>query len=101
MIEEPFGPVAPVASFSSMDEIIERANSLPFGLASYAFTSNPRTSQILKSEIESGMLAINSMHIHSVETPFGGLKHSGYGYEGSIEGLEAFLVTKYSSEIYN
>lgn len=100
MIEEPFGPVAPSASFSSIDEIIERANSLPFGLASYAFTRNPRTSQILKSEIESGMLAINSMHIHSVETPFGGLKHSGYGYEGSIEGLEAFLVTKYSSEIY-
>ena len=100
MIEEPFGPVAPSASFSSIDEIIERANSLPFGLAAYAFTSNPRTSQILKSEIESGMLAINSMHIHSVETPFGGLKHSGYGYEGSIEGLEAFLVTKYSSEIY-
>ena len=100
MIEEPFGPVAPSASFSSIDEIIERANSLPFGLASYAFTSNPRTSQILKSEIESGMLAVNSMHIHSVETPFGGLKHSGYGYEGSIEGLEAFLVTKYSSEIY-
>ena len=100
MIEEPFGPVAPSASFSSIDEIIERANSLPFGLASYAFTGNPRTSQILKSEIESGMLAINSMHIHSVETPFGGLKHSGYGYEGSIEGLEAFLVTKYSSEIY-
>ena len=92
--------MAPSASFSSIDEIIERANSLPFGLASYAFTSNPRTSQILKSEIESGMLAINSMHIHSVETPFGGLKHSGYGYEGSIEGLEAFLVTKYSSEIY-
>ena len=80
--------------------IRDRANSLPFGLASYAFTRNPRTSQILKSEIESGMLAINSMHIHSVETPFGGLKHSGYGYEGSIEGLEAFLVTKYSSEIY-
>lgn len=101
MIEEPFGPVAPVASFSSIEEIIERANSLPFGLASYAFTRNPRTSQILKSEIEFGMLAINSMHIHSVETPFGGLKHSGYGYEGSIEGLEAFLVTKYSSEIYN
>jgi len=47
------------------------------------------------------MLAINSMHVHSVETPFGGLKHSGYGYEGSIEGLEAFLVTKYSSEIYS
>ena len=100
MTEEPFGPVVPTASFASLDEVVSRANSLPFGLAAYAFTSNPKTSRILKSEIESGMLAINSMHIHSVETPFGGLKHSGYGYEGSIEGLEAFLVTKYSSEIY-
>lgn len=101
MIEEPFGPIAPTATFTSLDEVIDRSNSLPFGLASYAFTSNPKTSRILKTEIESGMLAINSMHVHSVETPFGGLKHSGYGYEGSIEGLEAFLVTKYSSEIYS
>jgi succinate-semialdehyde dehydrogenase/glutarate-semialdehyde dehydrogenase len=101
MTEEPFGPIAPTAAFTSIDEVIDRANSLPFGLASYAFTTNPKTSRILKTEIESGMLAINSMHVHSVETPFGGLKHSGYGYEGSIEGLEAFLVTKYSSEIYS
>ena len=100
MSEEPFGPIVPTTSFASIDEVIDRANSLPFGLAAYAFTSSPKTSRILKSEIESGMLAINSMHVHSVETPFGGLKHSGYGYEGSIEGLEAFLVTKYSSEIY-
>ncbi len=100
MTEEPFGPVVPITSFESLDEVISRANSLPFGLAAYAFTSSPKTSRILKSEIETGMLAINSMHVHSVETPFGGLKHSGYGYEGSIEGLEAFLVTKYSSEIY-
>ena len=101
MRDEPFGPIAPTATFKSIDEVIERANSLPFGLAAYAFTSNPKTSQTLKAEIETGMLAINSMHVHSVETPFGGLKHSGYGYEGSIEGLEAFLVTKYSSEIYS
>ena len=100
MNDEPFGPIVPTTSFASIDEVINRANSLPFGLAAYAFTSSPKTSRILKSEIESGMLAINSMHVHSVETPFGGLKHSGYGYEGSIEGLEAFLVTKYSSEIY-
>jgi len=101
MTEEPFGPIAPAASFSSIDEVINRANSLPFGLAAYAFTSSPKTAGVLKTEIETGMLAINSLHVHSVETPFGGLKFSGYGYEGGIEGLEVFLATKYSSEIYS
>ena len=101
MTEEPFGPIAPTASFSSIDEVIDRANSLPFGLAAYAFTSSPKTAGVLKTEIETGMLAINSLHVHSVETPFGGLKFSGYGYEGGIEGLEVFLATKYSSEIYS
>ena len=101
MTEEPFGPIAPTASFSSIDEVINRANRLPFGLAAYAFTSSPKTAGVLKTEIETGMLAINSLHVHSVETPFGGLKFSGYGYEGGIEGLEVFLATKYSSEIYS
>ena len=100
MMEEPFGPIAPTTGFASLDEIVDRANSLPFGLAAYAFTGSPKTAGILKTEIETGMLAINSLHIHSVETPFGGLKSSGYGYEGGIEGLDAFLATKYSSEIY-
>ena len=81
-------------------EVIERANSLPFGLAAYGFSTNPKTVAALKSEIETGMLAINSMHVHSVETPFGGVKHSGYGSEGGTEGLDAFLTVKYSSEIY-
>ena len=100
MTEEPFGPIAPTATFASLDEVIDRANSLPFGLAAYAFTGSPKTAGVLKTEIESGMLALNSLHIHSVETPFGGLKNSGYGYEGGIEGLDAFLATKYSSEVY-
>ncbi len=101
MNEEPFGPIAPTARFSSLDEVIERANSLPFGLAAYAFTGSAKTAGVLKQEIETGMLAVNSLHVHSVETPFGGLKFSGYGYEGGIEGLEVFLATRYSSEIYN
>ena len=100
MTEEPFGPIAPTTTFKTLDEVIIRSNSLPFGLAAYAFTQSPKTARLLKTEIESGMLAINSLHIHSVETPFGGLKHSGYGYEGGIEGVEAFLATKYSSEIF-
>ena len=100
MIEEPFGPIAPTSRFSSLEEVIYRANSLPFGLAAYAFTRSAKTAGILKKEIEAGMLAINSLHVHSVETPFGGLKFSGYGHEGGIEGLEVFLATRYSSEIY-
>jgi succinate-semialdehyde dehydrogenase/glutarate-semialdehyde dehydrogenase len=100
MVEEPFGPIAPTTSFASLDEVIDRANSLPFGLAAYAFTNNPRTVGALKAEIETGMLAINSLHVHSVETPFGGVKHSGYGSEGGFEGLDVFLAIKYSSEVY-
>ena len=101
MTEEPFGPIAPTARFSSLEEVIHRANSLPFGLAAYAFTGSAKTAGVLKQEIEAGMLAVNSLHVHSVETPFGGLKFSGYGYEGGIEGLEVFLATRYSSEIYD
>ena len=100
MTEEPFGPIAPTARFSSLEEVIHLANSLPFGLAAYAFTGSAKTAGVLKQEIEAGMLAINSLHVHSVETPFGGLKFSGYGHEGGIEGLEVFLATRYSSEIY-
>ena len=100
MTEEPFGPIAPTARFTSLDEVIERANSLQFGLAAYVFTGSAKTAGVLKQEIETGMLAINSLHVHSVETPFGGLKFSGYGYEGGIEGLEVFLATRYSSETY-
>jgi len=100
MIEEPFGPIAPTAVFANIDEVIARANSLPFGLAAYAFTNSAKTVGILKTEIETGMLAVNSLHVHSVETPFGGLKFSGYGHEGGSEGLDAFLATRYSSEIY-
>lgn len=101
MSEEPFGPVAPTARFSSLDEVIDRANSLDFGLAAYAFTGSAKTAGVLKQEIETGMLAINSLHVHSVETPFGGLKASGYGHEGGIEGLEAYLAARYSSEVYS
>lgn len=100
MTEEPFGPIAPTAVFANIDEVIARANSLPFGLAAYAFTNSAKTVGILKTEIETGMLAVNSLHVHSVETPFGGLKFSGYGHEGGSEGLDAFLATRYSSEIY-
>ena len=100
MNEEPFGPLLPIDSFKSVDEVIDRANRLDFGLASYAFTNNPKIVNSLKSEIQAGLLAVNSSVVSTPETPFGGVKHSGYGSEGGVEGLDAFLVTRFISETY-
>ncbi|MEM5500417.1 NAD-dependent succinate-semialdehyde dehydrogenase [Ahrensia kielensis] len=94
MNEEPFGPVAAVSRFVSTDEILTEANRLPFGLAAYAFTSNPAITDMLADDLQSGMLAINSLQVAAPETPFGGIQDSGYGSEGGIEGLDAFMQTR-------
>ena len=99
MIDEPFGPVAPLNSFSDEDEIIDRANALPFGLAAYAYTDNKYLARKLTNNLQSGMVAINSQIVSTPETPFGGIKESGYGSEGGIEGLQAYLKTKFVSEM--
>jgi succinate-semialdehyde dehydrogenase / glutarate-semialdehyde dehydrogenase len=98
MTEEPFGPVAPVVSFKTFDEVVERANSLPYGLAAYAFTSSSATANAIGDAIQSGMIGINSVAVSTPETPFGGVKESGYGSEGGIEGLQAYLNTKFISQ---
>ena len=100
MNEEPFGPLLPIDTFNSVDEVIDRANRLDFGLASYAFSNDPKIVNFLKSEIQAGLLAVNSTVVSTPETPFGGIKQSGYGSEGGIEGLDAFLVTRFISESY-
>src|ERR1700730_10287424 len=94
MTVEPFGPIAPVVTFKTFDEVVERANSLPYGLAAYAFTSSGATATAIGDALESGMVGVNSIAISSPETPFGGVKESGYGHEGGIEGLEAYTVRK-------
>ncbi len=99
MNEEPFGPLAPMAPFKSEDEVIERANRLEFGLASYAFTSSGERATRLADAIDAGLLGINHLGVAMPETPFGGVKESGYGSEGGIEGLEAFLRTKFVTEM--
>jgi len=99
MTEEPFGPVAPVVAFKSFDEVVERANSLPFGLASYAFTSSAQTATLIGDALQSGMVGVNSIAISTPETPFGGIKESGYGSEGGLEGLQAYLNTKFISQM--
>ena len=95
MNEEPFGPVAPMTPFSDFDSAIEEANRLDYGLASYAYTSSAETAEKLGSQIESGMVSINHHGIALIETPFGGVKDSGYGSEGGQEGIEGYMNTKF------
>ncbi|RJG22061.1 NAD-dependent succinate-semialdehyde dehydrogenase [Massilia cavernae] len=98
MSEEPFGPLALIIPFASEEQAIAQANALPFGLAAYAFTSNADRITRLADHIESGMLGINTFLIASAETPFGGVKDSGYGAEGGTEGLDAYLTSKYVAQ---
>ncbi|MBX9773789.1 MAG: NAD-dependent succinate-semialdehyde dehydrogenase [Xanthobacteraceae bacterium] len=98
MTEEPFGPIAPIVTFKTFDEVVARANALPFGLAAYAFTSSVSTATAIGDALESGMVGVNSVAISTPETPFGGVKESGYGSEGGVEGLEAYTVTKFISQ---
>ncbi len=98
MTQEPFGPIAPIVSFKTFDEVVERANSLPFGLAAYAFTTSTQTATAIGEVLESGMVGVNSTMISTPETPFGGVKESGYGHEGGIEGLEAYTNKKFISQ---
>ena len=98
MTQEPFGPIAPVVTFKTFDEVVGRANSLPFGLAAYAFTGSAQTATAIGEALEAGMVGVNSVAISTPETPFGGIKDSGYGHEGGIEGMEAYMVRKFVSQ---
>src|ERR1044071_1649002 len=77
MTEEPFGPVAPIVTFKTFDEVVERANSLEFGLAAYTFTSSPKTATAIGDALQSGMVGVNSVAISTPEPPSGGIKDSG------------------------
>jgi succinate-semialdehyde dehydrogenase/glutarate-semialdehyde dehydrogenase len=94
MREEPFGPLCLIARVASLDEAIDKANSLPFGLAGYAFTQSARNAYELGERLELGNLAINHLVSAVSETPFGGVKDSGYGREGGTEGLECYTHAK-------
>ena len=94
MSNEPFGPLALIRPFGSLEEAIEQANRLPYGLAAFAFTENGRRANLLGDAIESGMVGINTFAISAADSPFGGIKESGFGSEGGPEGLDSYLVTK-------
>jgi acyl-CoA reductase-like NAD-dependent aldehyde dehydrogenase len=99
MTEEPFGPVAGIVRFKSLDDAIRRANSLPFGLASYAFTTSSKNAQAISSGIEAGMVSINHLGLALAETPFGGIKDSGIGSEGGMETFDGYLNTKFVTQL--
>ncbi|MBI1262153.1 MAG: aldehyde dehydrogenase family protein [Rhizobiales bacterium] len=98
MNEEPFGPIAMTSRFKTFDEAVTAANRLPFGLAAYAFTQSDKTAMAISNALESGMVGLNTFAISVPETPFGGVKESGFGSEGGIEGLDAYLATKFVSQ---
>ena len=92
--EEPFGPMAAIRPFNTLDEAIAEANRLPYGLAGYAFTGSLKNAHLLAQRLEVGMLWINQPAAPWPEMPFGGIKDSGYGSEGGPEALEAYLNTR-------
>lgn len=99
MNEEPFGPVAVMLRFKDTDDVLERANKLPFGLASYAFTKNANTATKVADALDHGMVTINHHGLALPETPFGGVKDSGFGHEGGTEGLMVYMVSKFVSHM--
>ena len=94
MNEEPFGPVALARPFRDLDAAVEAANRLPFGLAAYGFTESARRANLLADSLEAGLVGVNMTALSAVDSPFGGVKHSGHGSEDGPEGMDAFLVTK-------
>ena len=98
MTQEPFGPIMGLKRFGTLDEAIERANSLPYGLAAYAFTTSTRNATRIGDALESGMVTINHLGFALAEVPFGGVKDSGYGSEGGTETFDGYLVTKFVTQ---
>lgn len=95
---ETFGPIAPVARFRDLGEVIDLANSVEVGLAAYAFSQDRREVARLREALEAGMVGINTFAVSTPETPFGGIKESGHGQEGGSEGLSAYLDVKFVAE---
>ncbi len=94
MQEEPFGPLAILNPIASLDEGIAKANSVPYGLAAYGFTNRADYADQMIEDIEAGNVSINTLEASLPETPFGGVKSSGYGREGGTEGLHNYMIVK-------
>ena len=96
MTEEPFGPLTPLLTFKNFDEVIKQANNQVAGLAAYVCTSSIELANKTSEALETGMVAVNTPFISNAETPFGGIKQSGYGREGGSVGIKDYLNIKYT-----
>jgi succinate-semialdehyde dehydrogenase/glutarate-semialdehyde dehydrogenase len=94
MTGEVFGPIVPVARFSDIDDVIRRANDTTYGLGSFVFTGSLERATFVSDALEAGMVGVNTTVLSRTETPFGGIKASGHGYESGVEGLHAYLRRK-------
>ncbi len=94
MVEEPFGPITPIDAFDDVDEVLARANGTPYGLASYVFTNSLPVANRVSANLQAGMVGLNSLDVAAPPVPFGGVKDSGTGREGSIEGVLESMVSK-------
>ncbi|NEX79176.1 NAD-dependent succinate-semialdehyde dehydrogenase [Bacillus thermocopriae] len=97
MRDEIFGPLAPIATFKTEEEVIERANDSSYGLAAYVYTENLSRSFRITEQLEYGIVGLNDALPSVVQAPFGGYKESGLGREGGHYGIEEFLEVKYIS----
>ena len=96
MTVEPFGPLSPITTFKKFDEVIERANNQVAGLAAYVCTNSMEKAHRTSELLETGMVAVNTPVVSTAETPFGGIKQSGYGREGGSIGIKDYLNIKYT-----
>ncbi|WP_026819271.1 NAD-dependent succinate-semialdehyde dehydrogenase [Arthrobacter castelli] len=95
--EEIFGPVAPISTFSTEDEAVAMANNTEYGLVSFVFTRDLNRGLRIGEKLETGMLGLNAGVVSNAAAPFGGVKQSGLGREGGLEGIEEYLYTQYTS----
>jgi succinate-semialdehyde dehydrogenase/glutarate-semialdehyde dehydrogenase len=93
--EEIFGPVAPIITFDTEDEAVRLANSTEYGLIAYVFTRDLNRGIRMGERLETGMLGLNAGVVSNAAAPFGGVKQSGLGREGGLEGIEEYLYTQY------
>jgi len=96
MKEEPFGPLVPILTFKTFDEVIERANDNDLGLCSYLYTNSMDKAHIGSEKLESGCVAVNTGVVALAEAPFGGIKQTGYGREGGSGAIKDYLNVKYT-----
>lgn len=94
MQEEPFGPIAVIIKYSDIDDAIKSANAVSYGLAGYALTNRADLIQKIGDELEVGNFSVNTLEASLPETPFGGVKSSGYGREGGSEGLDNYMIVR-------